>query len=80
MGKYVIQSRQENCTGCLRCQLACSDLYEKAFNPSRSRIRVLFSSSGDCRIHFSEACSQCGTCVDHCFYGAIQKSRKEGER
>ncbi len=34
MAKYEIKLRPENCSGCLRCALACSDAHSKAFNPS----------------------------------------------
>ena len=29
MPKYEIQTNTEKCTGCLRCQLDCSDVYSK---------------------------------------------------
>jgi NAD-dependent dihydropyrimidine dehydrogenase PreA subunit len=77
MEKYDIQAHTENCTGCLRCQLACSDLYSKAFNPSSSRIQVVVSNSGECSIQFTGECNACGICVDHCFYDAVQKIKKE---
>ncbi|MCJ7686484.1 MAG: hypothetical protein MUO68_19560 [Desulfobacteraceae bacterium] len=32
MGKYKIEAHERRCTCCLRCQLACSDLYTKVFN------------------------------------------------
>lgn len=76
MGKYELETSAEKCTGCLRCRLACSELYTKAFNPSQSRIRVALSGTG-CAISFAEDCEGCGVCADHCFYGAIEKIRKE---
>jgi len=79
MGKYLIQAHEANCTGCLRCELACSDFYTKAFNPSQSRIQVLMCGA-DCFISFTEACNQCGVCVDHCFYDALEKKEKEEEK
>lgn len=80
MGKYDIQVYTEKCTGCLRCQLACSDLTSKAFNPLLSRIQVFVSNSGECTIHFTDECNQCGICVDHCFYDAMQKNEKEVDK
>ncbi len=74
MEKVVIKVTAENCTGCLRCQLACSEVYGKVFNPATSRIRVErfeFDSS----IEFTEECNQCGICVEHCFYDVLQKSQ-----
>jgi ferredoxin len=78
MSKYAIQVITDNCTGCLRCQLACSDVYTKAFNPSQSRIRVTVTGA-DCMIGFSEDCTECGACADNCFFGALEKTRKEDE-
>jgi Fe-S-cluster-containing hydrogenase component 2 len=78
MAKYEIQITRERCTGCLRCALACSDLYSRRFNPAVSRIEVV-SSDADCSIHLTEECNGCGVCVDHCFYEALYKSRREGE-
>ncbi len=75
MGKYVIQTHPERCTGCLRCELACSDLYHRIFNPSLARIQVDVSGL-DCSIRFTEECNNCGICVDHCFYDALLKTRE----
>jgi Fe-S-cluster-containing dehydrogenase component len=79
MGKYDIQVATERCTGCLRCQLACSELYTKSFTPSRARIRVVVSGV-DCSIHFTEECNGCGVCVDQCFFNALEKSEKENDQ
>lgn len=79
MAKYQIQVSPGRCTGCLRCALACSDLYTGRFNPSLSRVQVVVSD-GDWRVDLGEDCNECGICVDHCFYGAMQKSRREGGR
>ena len=77
--KFQIEIIPESCTGCLRCQLACSDLYNKAFNPARARIRVEVSEEG-CSIAFTDACNTCGVCVDHCFYEALRKVPEEVAR
>lgn len=79
MGKYEIKVHTERCTGCLRCQLACSDLYTKAFNPSKARIRVV-TWGADCSIRFEEDCNDCGICVDHCFFEALEKKRMEPDK
>ena len=78
MEKYEIQISTERCTGCLRCELACSDLYWKSFNPSLARIQVLISDD-DYSIVLTEDCNGCGICADHCFYDAVQKSRREAD-
>lgn len=78
MGKYRIEIFPEKCTGCLRCQLACSDIYTKKFNPAQARIRVAVREA-DCTLWFTETCEACGVCADQCFYGALEKIRKEVE-
>lgn len=40
MGR-VLAVRQENCTGCRMCELACSSSKEGQFIPDRSRIKVV---------------------------------------
>ena len=77
MGKYRIESHPENCTGCRRCQLACSDLHTKTFNPSMARIRVKMVGT-QCSITFIQECEECGICVDDCFFGSLQKIPREG--
>ena len=79
MAKYDIQVHTENCTGCQRCQLACSDLYTKTFNPSQARIRVTVSGA-ECAIDFTEDCIECGACSDECFFGVLEKKKKENEQ
>jgi Fe-S-cluster-containing hydrogenase component 2 len=79
MEEFDIQLFSEKCAGCLRCQLACSDLFSKTFDPSISRIQVVFSDA-DCVITLTEECNRCGVCVEHCFYDAITKNRREAER
>ncbi len=62
MAKYEIQAKTENCSGCLRCQLGCSDVYAKMFNPLAAHIRVNVSGA-ECSISFTEDCTECGVCV-----------------
>ena len=72
MTRYRIETAPTNCSGCLRCELACSDIHSKQFNLSEARIKVVVSGA-DCIISFSDECSQCGICTDHCWYGALSK-------
>ena len=72
MSKFNIIVHAENCTGCMRCELACSNLYTKAFNLSEARIHV-DTADIDYTIRFSDDCNACGSCADHCFYDALQK-------
>lgn len=76
MEKFDIQISTRSCTGCLRCQLACSDLYFRSFNPSLAKIRVI-TSDAEWTIELMDDCSYCGICVDHCFYDALRKHRRE---
>ena len=76
MAKYEIQRSPERCTGCLRCALACSDLYCKSFNPALARIQILVSDA-DWSIVLTEDCNGCGICADHCLYDAVRKSERE---
>lgn len=77
MAKYTIRPDDAKCTGCLRCQLACSQAYRKSFNPSAARIRVEFHGV-DCSIRFTDECVQCGLCADNCLYGALEKIEEGG--
>jgi formate hydrogenlyase subunit 6/NADH:ubiquinone oxidoreductase subunit I len=77
MAKYEISVAPEECVGCLRCELACSDAYSKAFNLTAARIRVSISDVR-CAIDFTEECVVCGICADYCLYGALSKIKKEG--
>lgn len=71
--KYKIIYSQAACTSCYRCALACSNAYEKGFQPSLARIRVsararVFSAA------FTDDCNHCGLCADACLYDALSKT------
>lgn len=76
--KYHIFYNQENCSGCLRCQLACSWAYAKCFQPSVAHIR-LDARGESYHVSFSDECLACGACVDNCLFNALTKRPKEGE-
>lgn len=76
MIQYQLFTFPEKCAGCLRCQLACSEVYTRAFNPAAARIRVEVAGA-DCSIDFREECNCCGICADHCFYEALVKKSLE---
>ena len=60
----------DNCTGCLNCQLICSFVFEKSFNPSLANI-IIGGSPGKREINFSDECNECNLCVTHCVYGTL---------
>ncbi len=67
----VLQIIPERCTGCMRCELACSYAQTGAFQPARSVIRV-----SPFEAHTSYApytCTQCaeGWCMTACPVAAI---------
>ncbi len=76
MSKFKIEAAPERCTGCLRCQLVCSEIYTKRFNPPMARIKVDISGV-NCSISFTKGCNGCGICVDHCLYDALKKIPRE---
>jgi Fe-S-cluster-containing hydrogenase component 2 len=76
MTKYRIDVAPEQCSGCLRCELGCSDAHTKSFNPSASRIQVTMTGA-DCQITLTEDCVACGICADQCLYGALSKTKQE---
>ncbi len=67
---------QERCSGCLRCQLACSLAYAKCFQPAAARIRV-DPRGAEYRVVFTEDCVKCGLCADDCLFGALLKHPRE---
>jgi formate hydrogenlyase subunit 6/NADH:ubiquinone oxidoreductase subunit I len=70
--KYRLAYDQKQCSGCLRCQLACSRTYVKQFQPSLSRIQI--DAQGEkYRAVFTEDCVKCGFCADNCLFGALVK-------
>jgi ferredoxin len=76
MAKYRVDVAAERCSGCLRCELGCSDAHTKSFNPSMARIQVTMTER-DCQVLFTEECVSCGICADQCFYGALSKTQQE---
>ncbi len=68
----------DRCTGCLVCELRCSLKFEKAFNPSKARIRVLRLVGADTEysVAFEDDCDNCGICARHCPYEALIQGNK----
>jgi ferredoxin len=75
-----IQVFPHRCAGCLICELRCSLRFEKAFNPTKARIKIrrLVRADTEYRIVFDEACDNCGLCARHCPYEALVQEKKKG--
>jgi len=68
----------EKCTGCLNCQLICSFVFEKTFNPEAAHI-VIAGGPGNRNIYFSDECTECNLCALHCVYGTLQVAKEVGQ-
>lgn len=68
---------ENNCTGCLICQLTCSLFHSKKFNLSEAHIQVLNGHSLNPKISFLDSCLRCGQCAQHCLYGALELKEVE---
>ena len=67
----VLKIHPEKCTGCLRCELACSYMQTGTFHPAKSVIRV--SPFEGHTSYAPYTCTQCaeGWCMTACPVGAI---------
>jgi ferredoxin len=76
----AIQPFPDLCAGCLICELRCSLRFEKAFNPSKARIKIRRQVGADreYEIVFDDYCDCCGICARHCPYGALVQEKKKG--
>jgi ferredoxin len=76
----LIHVHAGRCAGCLICALRCSLRFEKAFNPSKAKIKILrcVNSDTEYTIAFAADCDNCGICARFCPYDALtQEKRKE---
>jgi Fe-S-cluster-containing hydrogenase component 2 len=66
-----------NCSGCRKCEIACSLRHEGKIWPEASRVRVFMLVPG---ADFPHLCAQCEDypCVDACPFKALSVSRKTG--
>ncbi len=67
---HVLISKKK-CTGCHRCELACSAWHEGAYQPSLARLNVLVNpTTGEIR---GQSCMQttCNKCAEACPHEAI---------
>lgn len=66
---------EKNCSGCLRCALACSffNTPEREFNLSKSKIKIeRVGGQNRFKVIIEEDCTVCGTCIDYCDYGVLE--------
>lgn len=73
-GRLIISAPK--CRGCLSCQLACSFVKYKLFNPLKSHIRIERDvETEDTYPVIDSECDLCGgnpVCAEVCPYGAIE--------
>lgn len=69
----------KDCSGCLRCALACSFFTsaERAFNLSKSKIMVVPDwDQGQFEITLSDECTGCGICIQYCQFGVLSQGKE----
>jgi ferredoxin len=70
----VLKFYPEKCTGCLKCEHACSQVHFKTDEGGdKSAIRIIKSKKG----YQMSVCDQRGLCIDMCPVGALTR-RKNG--
>jgi len=70
-GITYIEIDEEKCTGCLICELWCSYIHHKTFNPSKANLKIEERYDLKPKIFFLDTCIKCGQCAQHCLYGAL---------
>ena len=74
MTKVLI--KEEGCSGCLLCVLSCSFFTskEREFSLSKAKIKVsMIDGQNKFKPVLLEDCTDCGKCVDYCYYGVLSK-------
>ena len=57
----------ERCVGCKLCQLICSYIAFRVFNPSRAHLTIKANEKkGQFHIEFLPECNACGACIKYC--------------
>ncbi len=76
MPRSVLYADPIECTSCRACQLQCSFVYEKVFNPEKARQQVV--RIGAPALDFVIACQHCAqpACMAACPNDAIYKTAK----
>jgi len=64
----------ERCHGCQICQLICSFVHEKVFNPAKASIHVeRLAGETEFGVTLTPQCDNCGVCIQYCLYGALSR-------
>jgi anaerobic carbon-monoxide dehydrogenase iron sulfur subunit len=76
-GQVWIKRDYTQCSGCRRCEIACSLFHEKRIWPEASRVRVFMFIPG---IEIPHLCFQCDDpkCVEACPEGALSVNGQTG--
>lgn len=66
------------CTGCLQCEMACSDAHQQGYNPSKSRIKIYEYGHGERMVPYT--CTQCAEawCARSCPVEALVRNPVTG--
>ena len=67
----ILVHKQELCTGCRACEVACSTAYFKTPDQKKTAIRII---NNDNSFH-ARKCTQCGECIDMCTAHAIYRDK-----
>lgn len=68
----LLTIRQEICTGCRECEVACSTAFFKTDNREYSAIRILNNDN----TFIATMCNQCGECINMCTANAIYRDKR----
>ncbi|MFC1914517.1 4Fe-4S dicluster domain-containing protein [Chloroflexota bacterium] len=67
----------DSCVRCYRCQLECSFLRTRMFNPEEAFIKIDWNWVNDKpSISFTDDCDNCGVCVRACIYECLTLREK----
>ena len=64
------------CTGCKLCQLACSAIHDKVFNPEKARLKIIHEYKNEGLHIVAKYCIFCKRCEKTCPESAISNNGK----